>query len=330
MVYEIELIDVDKLTPYEKNARKHQKKDIATIKASIEEFGMNDPIGIWGDKNTIVEGHGRLMACKELGINPVPCIRLDHLTDEQRRAYTLAHNKTAEMSDWDYPLLDEELDEIFSIDMESFGFDLSIKGELPSSEDYFGDERERTFEAYNLRDIDFARLSEKCQMPILKATNHVPKDLMSFNYLLSSQDYEKGIHFWIDDYQFERIWNKPYDYIEKMAKFDCMMTPDFSTYREMPLPMVAWNLFRSRLVGQIYQDAGITVIPTLEWCREDSFDFAFEGIEKGGTVGVSTIGNKNEEIARQMFFDGMDEAIRRIEPSTVIVYGGDIGYPYKI
>lgn len=85
---------------------------------------MNDPIGIWGKDNLIVEGHGRLMACKQLGIMQVPCIRLDHLTDEQRRAYTLAHNKTAEMSDWDYDILDEEIGNIFDIDMESFGFEL--------------------------------------------------------------------------------------------------------------------------------------------------------------------------------------------------------------
>ena len=92
------------------------------IVKSIEEFGMNDPIGIWSDENIIVEGHGRLLACLQLGMEEVPCIRLDHMTDEQRRAYALAHNKTAELSAWDDVLLPAELKDIKAIDMTAFGF----------------------------------------------------------------------------------------------------------------------------------------------------------------------------------------------------------------
>ena len=125
MELKIEYMALDKLKPYEKNARKHQEADLSTIKASISEFGMSDPIGVWGKDNTIVEGHGRYLACKELGIEQVPVIHLDHLTDEQRRAYALAHNKTAEMSEWDFDLLGDELTDILDIDMSDFGFDLS-------------------------------------------------------------------------------------------------------------------------------------------------------------------------------------------------------------
>ena len=118
----IEYLPVGSLKPYEKNARKHQDADVQTIVASIKEFGFDDPIGVWGEDNLIVEGHGRLMAAKKLGMETVPVIHLDHLTDEQRRAYALAHNKTAEMSEWDFDLLGEEIDGIFDIDMSDFGF----------------------------------------------------------------------------------------------------------------------------------------------------------------------------------------------------------------
>lgn len=118
----VEYIDIDKLKPYAKNARKHQQADVDTIKNSILEFGMCDPIGVWGGDNTIVEGHGRLIALKQLGYKKVPCIRLNFLTDEQRRAYGLAHNKTAEKSEWDFEFLNAELDDIFDIDMTDFGF----------------------------------------------------------------------------------------------------------------------------------------------------------------------------------------------------------------
>ena len=125
----IEYLPVGSLKPYEKNARKHEDADVQTIVASIKEFGFDDPIGVWGEDNLIVEGHGRLMAAKKLGMETVPVIHLDHLTDEQRRAYALAHNKTAEMSEWDFGFLGGELDDIFDIDMSEFGFELDFNEE---------------------------------------------------------------------------------------------------------------------------------------------------------------------------------------------------------
>lgn len=125
----IEYLPVSALKPYERNARKHRDFDVDKIVESIRVFGFDDPIGIWSDQNIIVEGHGRLMAAKKLGMETVPCIRLDHLTDEQRRAYALAHNKTAENSEWDLDILPEELASIVDIDMTSFGFDLVVPEE---------------------------------------------------------------------------------------------------------------------------------------------------------------------------------------------------------
>ena len=110
----------EKLTAYKKNARKHGPRDIEQIKQAIMIDGFNDPIGIWGDKNIIVEGHGRQLAALELGLDKVPCIRLDHLTDAQRRDYAVRHNRTAELSGWDFTNLQEE---ISALEIE--GFDLS-------------------------------------------------------------------------------------------------------------------------------------------------------------------------------------------------------------
>lgn len=132
----------NELTPYEHNARKHAEEDLSTIRASIEQFGFLDPIGIWGDKNIIVEGHGRQIVALEMGLNKVPCIRLDELTDEQRRAYALAHNKTTEMSKWDFSELESELDKLDEeFDMTEFGFNI-ISDESDES-----DEQNDQFEA---------------------------------------------------------------------------------------------------------------------------------------------------------------------------------------
>ena len=130
------------LTPYENNARKHAPHDVDAIIASIEKFGFSDPIGIWSDKNIIVEGHGRQIAALQMGLSEVPCIRLDHLTDEQRRAYALAHNKTAELSEWDFGKLEEELAhlQIDGIDMTKFDFDLGVSDTPTDEEDNFDED----------------------------------------------------------------------------------------------------------------------------------------------------------------------------------------------
>lgn len=127
MKLEIEYVDIDSIRPYKNNAKLHPREQIEQIKRSIEEFGMDDPIGIWKDE--IVEGHGRLIACKELGFKEVPIIRLDHLTDEQRKAYTLAHNKLTMNSDFDLDILNKELMSFDTIDMTEFGFDLDDETE---------------------------------------------------------------------------------------------------------------------------------------------------------------------------------------------------------
>lgn len=123
MSLKIEYIDKNELKAYANNAKIHTAEQIEQIKKSIEEFSFNDPIAVWKD-NEIIEGHGRLMAALELDdITEVPIIRLDNLTDEQRRAYMLVHNKLTMNTDFDIELLGLELDDIIDIDMEQYGFD---------------------------------------------------------------------------------------------------------------------------------------------------------------------------------------------------------------
>lgn len=131
---QIELINIDEIIPYENNAKLHPKEQIEQIKKSILEFGNNDPIAI--DKNNvIVEGHGRLLALKELGYEEVEVIKLGHLTDEQRKAYTLIHNKLTMNTDFDIEILESELASINIIDMNDFDFDLDIEIEESTIED---------------------------------------------------------------------------------------------------------------------------------------------------------------------------------------------------
>jgi len=119
MKLEIVYLDPHELTPYENNTRKHTPEDIEQIKESIQADGFNDPIGIWGEKNLIVEGHGRQIAALEMGLDKVPCIRLDHMTETQRRDYAIRHNFTSDQSEFDFGKLREEVAalEIEGLDM---------------------------------------------------------------------------------------------------------------------------------------------------------------------------------------------------------------------
>lgn len=116
----VEYVPIDSLQTYAGNAKIHTAEQVEQIKASINEFGFNDPIAVW--RNEIVEGHGRYMACQELGIDEVPIIRLDGLTDEQRRAYTLVHNQLTLNTGFDLDLLQMELDDIVNVDMDVYDF----------------------------------------------------------------------------------------------------------------------------------------------------------------------------------------------------------------
>lgn len=123
MRLKIEYLKPEQLQPYANNAKLHPAAQVEQIENSIREFDFSDPIGIWGE-NEVVEGHGRLLAALKLGLKEVPVIRLDHLTDEQRKAYALAHNQTTMTSGWDADKLLSELS-ASPINMEQFGFDMS-------------------------------------------------------------------------------------------------------------------------------------------------------------------------------------------------------------
>ena len=144
MELKIEYINKEDLKPYANNAKIHTAEQIEQIKRSIEEFGFNDPVAVWHD-NEIIEGHGRLLAVMEMPeIETVPIIRLDDLTDEERRAYMLAHNKLTMNTDFDFEMLDSELDNIIEIDMSEFGFDIEIDDDALEEivEDDFSEEVE--------------------------------------------------------------------------------------------------------------------------------------------------------------------------------------------
>ena len=119
---QIKMLAVDKIIPYVKNSRTHSDEQVAQVAASIKEFGFTNPI-LLDKENVIIAGHGRMLAAQRLGLSEVPCIRLDHLTEAQKKAYIIADNKLALNAGWDNELLGLELGEL-----RDEGFDISLTG----------------------------------------------------------------------------------------------------------------------------------------------------------------------------------------------------------
>lgn len=323
----ITYVDIDNIKPYKNNPRRNEEA-VNYVANSIQEFGFKVPI-VLDKNNVIVNGHTRLLASKKLGLKEVPVIYADDLTEEQIKAFRLADNKVSEFAEWDMDKLFREIEGI-SIDMSDFGFEMPDVDDLPDDvPEIKVNERERTNEAYNLGLFDETACYGKYQMPIIEKDNVIPKELIGFNYAKTYDNKNVGIHFYLDDYQFERIWNNPQEYVELLGDYKCILSPDFSLYMDMPYSMKIWNVYRSRLIGQYYQRCGIKVIPTIQWAEKETFEFCFDGIQEGSIVSVSTIGVKRSQEATQVWKDGMDAMIERIKPSTILVYGGPLDYDYK-
>ena len=326
----IQYVKLDKLTPYENNARKHTETDLQAIINSIETFGFSDPIGVWSDKNIIVEGHGRYHAAKVLKLEKVPIIRLDHLTDEQRKAYALAHNKTAELSQWDFDMLDSEIGSIEEIDMEQFGFEYESEIEHLQNAETTQDRVERIL---NLDKAVF-KGAGKYDIPILQPVKELPdiKEWIGFNYVLSDDNPEgKAVHFFIDDYQFERIWNNPEKYVDKLRQYVCVATPDFSPFADMPLACQLYNHYRKHWVGAFLQNNGVTVIPTIRASLDErSLEWYLDGEPQDGIVLISSMWTSDEK-TREYFETEYRTMFETLNPRKVIVYGREVnGLPGNI
>lgn len=331
---EIKDIKLSDIKPYKNNPRNNESA-VQQVANSIKEFGFKVPV-VLDSNGVIVCGHTRCKAAALLGLESVPCVVADDLTPEQVKAFRLADNKVSELATWDDDLLNFEIDGIADLDMTDFGFealkDTFLDGDKPDDEQEEPQKenaRSRTNTAYNLDLVDLGSVTGKYEMPIVYDDHVIPTELISFNYAKSTEaNNALGVHFYIDDYQFERVWNAPEDYVEILGKFQCMITPDFSLYMDMPLAMKIWNVYRNRLIGNYYQSTGIKVIPSVSWAGPDTYEFCFDGIQPGSTVSISTVGVKRKEKTMDVWRNGVYAMLDRIKPRTIIEYGGDVGFEY--
>ncbi|MBQ4430645.1 MAG: DUF4417 domain-containing protein [Synergistaceae bacterium] len=331
---------IGELIPAPYNPRKDIRpgdSEYEKLRRSLSEFGYVEPV-IWNMRTGhVVGGHQRLKVLRELGETEIDCVVVD-MPEEREKALNIALNKIS--NDWDDEKLSELLDDLrdTDIDITLTGFDVSeidklLEDEPEDEGGYYGDEREKTYNAYRLHEYDESRTAGYYQFPTLKACHYVPEDLIGFNYVKSWKGKREGlgVHFFLDDYQFERMWTRPYENIERLRVFSCVLTPDFSTYVDMPMAMKIWNIYRARLIGQVMQDAGLNVIPAVRNLGDGTSGMCFEGIEPGGVYAVSTVGvcNSDKEF-KKLCQNEVSDIIAMLKPESLIVYGStqSMGYDF--
>lgn len=192
---------------------------------------------------------------------------------------------------------------------------------------------ETIIKQYKLDLFDERRATGYFDMPVIKKqdVDVKPDEIIGFNYAKSTPKEKRGelgVHFFLDDSQFERVWNQPERYMKLLKDFKFVIASDFSLYWDMPVAIQAYNVYRNRLLSQYWQDNGITVIPELNWSFDDSFDYCMDGLPEGGTFAFSAIGCSMGNFRKQWLKEGLDTAIEIMKPKKILYFGSKIDYDF--
>lgn len=153
---------------------------------------------------------------------------------------------------------------------------------------------------------------------------HLDRELqwMRFNHSLKEKDKHLfGVHFYIDDYLFERAWHDTARYALFLRQFPAVTSPDFSMFSDWPKAVNVYNHWRKHQMAAYWQRMGILVVPSIGWIGKDSFSWCFDGEPEGGTVSVSSVGTQKNKDARKLFIDGYNEMLARLQPEKIIFFG---------
>ena len=178
-------------------------------------------------------------------------------------------------------------------------------------------------EYLNLLTMAFDGVGEYHIPQIKPVTELYVKDWIGFNFVTTTRKQREttGVHFYIDDYQFERVWNAPWRYSKTFNEFGAVMSPDFSTYLDFPKAVRVFNHYRRHWCGAYWQAMGATVIPTIEWGLPEDYDWCFDGEPEGGIVAVSNVGIMRDKELRTNYMRGYKEMLARLQPKEVLMFG---------
>lgn len=159
------------------------------------------------------------------------------------------------------------------------------------------------------------------EIPNIESVDEIPHKLIPFSKALKSTEYDAWVHFYEDDYLFERAWNTPRRYLPILKRFEGIISPDFSLYRDMPLVMQLWNIYRSHALANWFQKNGIPVIANVRFGDDRTYSVCCTGTPKNTTIAIGSHGCIKLRQDRDYFIKGLEYVVRTLKPKTIIVYG---------
>ncbi len=169
--------------------------------------------------------------------------------------------------------------------------------------------------------VETAEYASDLEIPALHPVDMLPDEMAPFSQAISSGRRRGWVHFFEDDVKFERVWNSPGRYLRILEQFDGVIAPDFSVYRDMPLVMQQWNIYRSRAVAHALQERGQNVIANLRFGDERTFGTACLGIPRHSIFAIGTHGLLGDSRNRELLAEGVGHAVAALEPKAIVVYG---------
>ena len=182
--------------------------------------------------------------------------------------------------------------------------------------------RYANYRAKNNVDFIAGRVEGKYDIPVILPESYEEMQFVPFNYAKSVKKRDEvGIHFFVDDYQFDRLWTSKWKYLEMLAGFRAVMSPDFSTYTDWPVMVQMFNHYRKHLLAAWMQENGIRVYQTISWSDETSYEWCFDGEPHNATVCISSVGTQMYKETRRLFIAGYERMIDELSPETILFYG---------
>lgn len=340
---QINIVSVDKLLADPRNVRTHSKEQIASLAKTIQKVGWGPPLIT--HKGKIMAGHGRLEAAKLLGLKKVPTIDRSDMTEEQRRLFSIADNRLAELAGWDTSLLKDELALMSAenMDVTLTGFDMGFLDYKVKDSRITEEEDESTKEIFQLsNEVDFPTEGEMDLVALRKdrfldlskikrvATWAGPgsekrdADTWFYNFNSDSQqqmDWKSTLlGFYVDDVRFECWWNDTPTYVRRAMKQGIIgaLSPNYSTYFADPKCVRLYNLYRSRFVGRYMQEAGIHIVPDIS-CGPDDVEILCAGLKGVKHIAMQahqTYDKKSLPQKTKVIDFVMDE----LKPETILLY----------
>lgn len=185
----------------------------------------------------------------------------------------------------------------------------------------FQSKRKNCRDVFNAFLVTLAYYAGIFEFPIIQPEYGKPNRLISFSKAVSTRDYDQWVHFYEDDYEFERIWRNPKRYLHILERFNGVILPDFSVYRDMPFVMQLWNIYRSRAIGFWLQVNGIKVIVNVRYGDRRTYLFCCDGAPTDCVIAVGSNGSLSNKEDRKFFSEGLKVAVKRLKPRVIVVYG---------